>query len=55
VTVVPARAVLAARDVGLRIATLQSSPAGRGLYERIGFREACRFRLHEHRPMPDGA
>jgi ribosomal protein S18 acetylase RimI-like enzyme len=43
----------AARDAGLRIATLQASPAGRGIYERIGFRELCRFRLHEWRPAPD--
>jgi len=48
-------ALLAARDAGLRIATLQSSPAGRGVYERIGFREECRFRLHEHRPTPEGS
>ena len=40
----------AARDGGLRIGTLQASPAGRGVYERIGFRELCRFRLHEWRP-----
>ncbi len=45
------RAVLvAARDAGLRIATLQASDAGRRIYERIGFREVCRFRLHEWSP-----
>jgi ribosomal protein S18 acetylase RimI-like enzyme len=42
-----------ARDAGLRIATLQASTAGRGIYERIGFRERCRFRLHEWRPSAD--
>jgi hypothetical protein len=45
------RAVLrAARDAGLRIAALQASDAGRRIYERIGFREVCRFRLHEWTP-----
>jgi len=39
-----------ARDGGLRIATLQASSAGLGIYERIGFRVLCRFRLHEWRP-----
>jgi GNAT superfamily N-acetyltransferase len=42
--------LLAARDAGLRIATLQASDAGRRIYERIGFREVCRFRLHEWSP-----
>jgi GNAT superfamily N-acetyltransferase len=42
----------AARDAGLRIATLQASSAGRGVYERIGFRERYRYRLHEWRPAP---
>lgn len=46
-------ALLAARDSGLRIATLQASVAGRRIYERIGFRELCRFRLHEWRASPD--
>jgi ribosomal protein S18 acetylase RimI-like enzyme len=36
-----------ARDAGYRIATLQASAAGRGVYERIGFRALTRFRLHE--------
>jgi GNAT superfamily N-acetyltransferase len=43
-------ALLAARDAGLAIATLQASDAGRRIYERIGFRELCRFRLHEWHP-----
>ena len=42
-------ALHAARAAGLRIATLQASEAGRGIYERIGFRELCRFRLFEGR------
>jgi ribosomal protein S18 acetylase RimI-like enzyme len=42
-------ALHAARDAGLRIATLQASEAGRGIYERIGFRELCRFQLFEGR------
>jgi ribosomal protein S18 acetylase RimI-like enzyme len=48
-------ALLAARAAGLRIGVLQASAAGRGIYERIGFREHCRFRLHEWRPMPDSS
>jgi ribosomal protein S18 acetylase RimI-like enzyme len=43
-----------ARDAGLRIATLQASSAGRGIYERIGFRELVRYRLHEWRPPVAG-
>ena len=43
-------ALLAARDAGLAIATLQASDAGRRVYERIGFRELCRFQLHEWHP-----
>ena len=42
----------AARDAGFRIATLQASSEGRGIYERIGFRERYRYRLHEWRPAP---
>jgi predicted GNAT family acetyltransferase len=48
------RAMLAGRDAGLRIATLQASDSGRGIYERIGFRELCRFRLYESRPRTGG-
>ena len=32
-----------ARELGYRIAVLHSSPAGYGLYQRLGFREYCRF------------
>jgi ribosomal protein S18 acetylase RimI-like enzyme len=41
-----------ARRVGLRVAVLQASTAGRGVYERIGFREQFRFRLHERPAVP---
>ncbi|HEX2753823.1 MAG TPA: hypothetical protein VHM48_00070, partial [Candidatus Limnocylindrales bacterium] len=41
------RVLRVARDGGLRIAVLQAFPAGRGVYERIGFREQGRLRLHE--------
>lgn len=30
-----------ARDLGYRVSVLQSSPAGRGLYERLGYRQYC--------------
>lgn len=43
-------ALHAARDAGLRIATLQASNAGLGIYERIGFQVCCRYRLYEWRP-----
>ena len=44
------RALLAARDTGLRVATLQASDAGRGIYGRMGFRTICTFRIHEWQP-----
>ena len=37
---------------GIRIATLQASTAGKGVYERIGFRQLCRYRLHEWQAAP---
>ena len=43
-----------ARDAGFRVATLQASTAGRGIYERIGFRELTRLRLHERPAAPAG-
>jgi GNAT superfamily N-acetyltransferase len=49
-TAITRRALLAARDAGLRISTLQASDAGRRIYERIGFTSYCEFRLHESHP-----
>ena len=40
----------AAREAGLRIATLQASSAGLGIYERIGFQVVYGYRLYEWRP-----
>lgn len=49
------RALIAARDAGFRLATLQASPAGEGIYARMGFREICRFALFEWRaPLAEG-
>lgn len=42
--------LLEARALGYRIASLQSSQMGYGVYERLGFREYCRFRQFVWRP-----
>ncbi|MBI3751253.1 MAG: GNAT family N-acetyltransferase [Chloroflexi bacterium] len=41
------------RDLGYRIATLQSSDMGLGIYERLGFVEQFRYAIHVH--IPGGA
>jgi len=42
-------ALIAARDAGFGLATLQASQSGEGIYARMGFREVCRFGLFEWR------
>ena len=42
-------ALAEARERGLRSSTLQSSMLGRGVYERLGYRVACRLQLYEKR------
>jgi predicted N-acetyltransferase YhbS len=42
-TLVPLRA---ARDLGYRIATLQSTEAGHPVYRRIGFRDITHYAIH---------
>jgi ribosomal protein S18 acetylase RimI-like enzyme len=49
-TALTAAATGRARALGFRVAALGSSPLGRGLYERLGFREACVIREHIWRP-----
>ena len=44
-----AEALRNARDRGLRTSSLQSSRLGRGVYERLGYRVACRLHLYERR------
>jgi GNAT superfamily N-acetyltransferase len=54
-------ALEAGRKAGYRIATLQSSPMGHRIYERLGFRELVPYRILIRRPSqtprrpPDGA
>lgn len=36
-----------ARKLGCHVGVLQSSPAGRSVYERLGFRQHCTFELYE--------
>jgi ribosomal protein S18 acetylase RimI-like enzyme len=34
-------------ESGVRLAALQASPQGRGLYERLGFRAVCEFAVYQ--------
>jgi GNAT superfamily N-acetyltransferase len=43
-------ALVAARDLGYRVAVLGSSPMGYGVYERLGFREVCTVEVFEWSP-----
>jgi GNAT superfamily N-acetyltransferase len=45
--------LLAARELGYRIGTLQSSDLGHGVYRRLGFEEVFRYTIHVH--LPGGA
>lgn len=46
-------ALTTGRDLGYRIATLQSSEMGYAIYRRLGFEEQFRYMLHVH--LPGGA
>jgi GNAT superfamily N-acetyltransferase len=48
------RALAAARDRGLETSTLQASPMGSPVYERLGYRTAFRLRMYERRPAVGG-
>ena len=37
-----------ARNSGARFAALQASPDGLNIYERMGFRALCTFRMHSN-------
>jgi hypothetical protein len=50
---VTAAPLLAARALGYRIGTLQSSGLGFGVYRRLGFTEQFRYALYVH--VPGGA
>ena len=39
-----------ARDAGYQVAILQASELGRPVYERLGFRECCRFQIYHWAP-----
>lgn len=47
---ITARSLAAARVAGAELAILGSSPMGRGVYERLGFRECFTYRIFEYRP-----
>lgn len=44
-TAITRHAIVDAAAAGATVAILQSSPAGRGVYESLGFREVMRYRL----------
>jgi ribosomal protein S18 acetylase RimI-like enzyme len=54
-TAVTVEALKVARDAGLTVATLQSSAAGRPVYERIGFQTVSHYRLFAFPSTTDGA
>jgi ribosomal protein S18 acetylase RimI-like enzyme len=43
------------RELGYRVAVLGTSDAGRGVYERMGFRDACRDGVYVWTPGSEGA
>jgi GNAT superfamily N-acetyltransferase len=46
------RALTDAHTLGYRIATLQSSPMGLGIYQQVGFREYCTISTYMWQPTP---
>ncbi|HEY9300285.1 MAG TPA: GNAT family N-acetyltransferase, partial [Phormidium sp.] len=38
-----------AKKLGVRFATLQAAPDGLNIYKRMGFKEACTFRIHSNK------
>ena len=44
-----------AKALGYRMAALQSSPIGHGVYRRIGFRDVGAFGVHVLSPSPEGS